>query len=101
MPCLAWRSIDCLASASDHRFCIGAPLTNDLTLRSTPKACVSKGGNSHRALSPCFETLAALAPQHEVILHHAPPFISTMVLAITASWSHGNRIQVSWLTSVM
>ena len=35
------------------------------------------------------------------VLHHMLPFNSTMVLAMTASWSQGNRIHVSWLTSVM
>jgi hypothetical protein len=37
-----------------------------LTLRSRAKRGVSKGGNEHLAGCPCFETLAALAPQHEV-----------------------------------
>ena len=40
----------------------------------------------------------AVGPQ---VLHHLLPFNSTMVLAMTASWSQGNRIHVSWLTSVM
>jgi len=31
-------------------------LYTDLTLRSTPKACVSKGGIAHRACCPSFET---------------------------------------------
>src|SRR5258708_20555683 len=34
-------------------------------------------------------------------LHHFPLFISIIVLAMTASSSQGNRIHVSWLTSVM
>ena len=38
----------------------------------------------------------------DTTLHfYCPPFISMMVLAMTASWSHGNSIQVSWLTSVI
>jgi len=39
----------------------------DLTLRSTPKVCVSKGGMEYRACSPSFETRAAPAPQDEAV----------------------------------
>src|SRR5436190_23873355 len=41
-------------------------LEENLTLRSGQQGRVSKGGNPHRACCPCFETLASLAPQHEV-----------------------------------
>jgi len=47
------------------------------------------------------ERVDALGGGDDVALHDWPPFSSTIVLAITASWSQGNRIQVSWLTSVM
>ena len=46
------------------------------------------------------ERLDALGGRDDVALHLASPFSSMMVLAMTASWSQGNRIQVSWLTSV-
>jgi hypothetical protein len=38
-----------------------------LTLRSGLQGRVSKGGNTHLASCPPFETLAALAPQGEVM----------------------------------
>ena len=40
---------------------------NHLTLRSGPQGRVSKGGPHAHTRGPCFETLAALAPQHEVL----------------------------------
>jgi len=39
-----------------------------LTLRSGPQGRVSKGGNEHPSYCPSFETLAALAPQDEVMV---------------------------------
>src|SRR5260370_32284725 len=43
-----------------------------ISIRTRPhpeeaRRAVSKGGDRHRACCPCFETLAALAPQHEVV----------------------------------
>ena len=49
--------------------------------------------------------IAALASESDqrffMAVPYCPAFNSAIVLAITASWSQGNRIQVSWLTSVM
>jgi hypothetical protein len=43
-----------------------------LTLRSGPQGRVSKGGDEHIACCPPFETLAALAPQGEVVVFVPP-----------------------------
>ena len=47
------------------------------------------------------ERIDAFGGRDHVALHWPLPFSSMMVFAMTASWSQGNRIQVSWLTSVM
>ena len=59
--------------------------------RRRPALCES-GPGERRSQESCGENST---------LHYLSPFSSMIVLAMTASWSHGNRIQVSWLTSVM
>src|SRR5258708_35408281 len=49
--------------------------SSNLTLRSGPRGRVSKGGQRARTRCPCFETLAALAPQHEVFVVGPPSAI--------------------------
>jgi hypothetical protein len=44
-----------------------APPDNYMPHPEEARRAVSKGRHEHHACCPCFETLAALAPQHEVV----------------------------------
>jgi hypothetical protein len=44
-----------------------APLDKHAPHPEEARRAVSKGGQEHHACCPCFEMLAARAPQHEVV----------------------------------
>jgi copper resistance protein B len=80
-------------------------ITDDLILRSTPQACVSKDGQQIGARAPCFETAAARPPQHEAffaMLVLAAIFLAMPVLAMddqATYWRFDGRVEKR-LTSV-